>query len=428
MNRTTSISNKNRPIFLNSGFTFGGPLTQIMNLHPGFNLPVTASNGSSQFWMLEAFKESLKGIGISNPNPAVGCVLVDSNGNEISRGHTHAYRGIHAERDAFQKVAQRSRLKNATAYVTLEPCSHKGHQDPCMDLILNSEIHKVVIARKDPNPIVNGQAIDRLSSAGKEVEIGLFSNEVTAWNFPFFSTFQLKRPLVALKWAQTLDGQLADDSGNSKWISGSASRAYTHWLRQRYDLILVGAQTALKDFPQLDVRDCIPPIQSQPLPVIFDPSGICFNADESVQDLLLQKTFAPHRKTIVVTTQNTLNQFPHSWLEKQGHIILLSIQGIKSVHELVEVLSGPEVEQALGHPLQSIFVEGGPKTLTSFLNEGYADLIHLFTAPIFTGGKLNRIQTQKELKSAFRFHPMVNLPLCQDSLTELVSENLLSIF
>ncbi len=421
-------------IGLQDGFAFGGPLHFIL---PEFLLKTQRVSefskpqyGSDEYWMLQAFKESLLGIGISNPNPTVGCVLVDSSGTEIARGHTQAYPGCHAERDAFNQLHGFSQWVGSTAYITLEPCSHQGNQPPCVDLLIASEIKRVVIARFDPNPLVRGAGIKKLQEAGKEVELGPFKAESTAWNFPFFAYQTLKRPVIALKWAQTLDGQLTDDSFHSQWISGDCARAYTHWLRQRYDAILVGGQTVLTDAPQLTARNCahLDPSQplAQPLPMVFDPQGLCLKLDVAAQKRLKDRTFSESRTVVYITLESTLNLYPSPWIERQKNIILLKLPGTHLLSELINLFAGAEVTKALGHPLQSVMIEGGPKTLTSFLNSGLADLLHVIISPKITGGLKNRIYTHRLLQESEKFQLVSTSRLGDDLLIELIPSQLYS--
>jgi diaminohydroxyphosphoribosylaminopyrimidine deaminase/5-amino-6-(5-phosphoribosylamino)uracil reductase len=417
MSKSTSKTKAVRGPQLESGFSFGGPQRSL-----------TFPKGTDRYWMLEALRESLQGIGITNPNPAVGCIIVDSAGNEISRGATRTYGREHAERVAFQKAQEclpeglPERLKTATIYVTLEPCSHQGHQPPCVDLLTSSPIQRVVIARLDPNPLVAGQGVKKLLAAGKEVEVGLFADEASAWNFTFFAQQVLKRPTIVLKWAQTLDGQLADDASHSQWITGAEARAYTHWLRQRYDAILVGAATVLADLPRLDVRDCPPPHQHNPLPIILDPRGICLGVSRSVQRELGTRTFGPpERRVIYITTRTALRKNPASWLTKMKNVIVLQIPGKQPINEVTQLFAGPEIADVLGHPLQSVLVEGGPRTLTSFIEANAADLLHVFIAPILTGGHKHRIQTERLLKKAQKFSLISTTQLGNDVVLEMVS-------
>ena len=398
---------------LEPGFLFGGPLDAVTPPSPDPSL--------DHHWMLEAFRTSMSGIGISNPNPAVGCVIVDSKGTEISRGFTHRFGDIHAERDALLQVQDINRLQDATLYVTLEPCSHQGNQPPCVDLILSSPIRRVVISQTDPNPTVNGTGIQKLIVAGKEVHVGIYAQETTAWNFPFFIQQILKRPCIALKWAQTLDGQLADDSQTSQWITGPTARAYTHWLRQRYDAILVGARTLLTDLPQLTARDCREPRQHSPLPIIFDPKGICFGPDFGPDT----GTLLSHRKAVVVTAESTLLKHSSSWVCTQKNILILTIPGKHLGKELKNVMTRPELSSFLGRPFQSVLVEGGPQTLSLFLQENAADILHVFVAPLLTGGQKNRISQkppQNLLHAAHRYHLAATSQLGQDCVMELIQK------
>jgi diaminohydroxyphosphoribosylaminopyrimidine deaminase/5-amino-6-(5-phosphoribosylamino)uracil reductase len=417
---------------LSNGFVFGGPLDKILPqpLWAGTNvtpLPKKTKK-TDRDWMMEALRESLSGIGITNPNPSVGCVLVDREGKEIARGSTEAYLGRHGEAVAFQKVTDPQRLKEATAYVTLEPCSHTGNQPPCVDLLVKSPIRRVFIARKDPNPLINGQGIRKLLDAGKEVNIGLLHPEVTAWNFPFFAHQILGRPVVILKWAQTLDGQLADDAHHSKWITSAPARAYTHWLRQRYDAILVGAKTFLHDAPRLNVRDCALPHQHSPVPIVLDPRGHCFDSKELAQQAE-SKIEKDDRKWIIVTTQEILDKNSKSWLAQHPRFTLLAIPGNTIASELIELLQSSKVETILGHSLQSIMIEGGAQTLSLFIRAGLADLFHVFTAPILTAGKKNRLSLDYPLQQAKRLELINTTQLGPDVVMELIpSEVVDSIF
>ena len=224
--------------------------------------------------------------------------------------------------------------------------------------------------REEINALVCGQGIEKLRNAGKIVEVGLLGPEASAWNFSFLAYQYLKRPIFALKWAQTLDGQLADDSHRSLWISGPCARSYTHWLRQRYDGILVGANTVLSDFPRLSVRDCALPHQHNPVPLIFDPKGKILSVTPETQIKLKENTFAPGRPLIFITTASTLSSFLEStgtaswsdtWIAKRESTCLLQLPGENLIAELAVALKAPEVSHLLGHSLQSVMVEGAPE-------------------------------------------------------------------
>jgi diaminohydroxyphosphoribosylaminopyrimidine deaminase/5-amino-6-(5-phosphoribosylamino)uracil reductase len=244
---------------------------------------------------------------------------------------------------------------------------------------------RVVVGRKDSDPKVLGKGIDRMIASGKTVEVGLYSEEVTAWNLPFFATRGRSRPFVAAKWAQTLDGQLADDSGTSQWISGPASRSYTHWLRQRYDAILIGANTFLSDQPQLNVRSCAFPIQHQPMKLIWDPKRLISPA-----------------------------------ITESSNMTTLSEPNVSSLLETLQ----SEFEKKQGRPFQSLFVEGGPGVLSSFMEAGVVDAIHVFVCPKITGGERHRIHTQRLLQSSIQFRTLSQARLGDDILIEMISPEL----
>ncbi len=421
----------NQSVQLESGFSFGGPLDRVLP-HPILashliQVPREEIKGSDRFWMLEALRESVRGIGLSNPNPSVGCVLVDSKGFEISRGFTQAYGGHHAERNAFNQIQDLTRLVDATAYVTLEPCSHEGKQPPCAQLLVHSKIRRVVIARGDSNPIVNGAGIQKLKDAGKIVDVGHFSHEASAWNYPFFAQNVLNRPIFALKWAQTLDGQLADDSFHSKWITSAASRAYTHWLRQRYDAILIGARTLISDSPLLSARDCALPHQNDPFPIILDPKGLCLEISKDLQTQIIEKTFSDHRPILYLTTQSNWKKISSSWLTHQKNIHSFGLPGVHLIPEIISLLNEGTLTSLFGHAVQSIFVEGGAKTLTTFIQSGYADVLHVFVNPMITGGQKNRIFTENLLQNAKKFSLISQFRIENDVILEMIPMELKSI-
>lgn len=415
------------------GIAFHGPLEFAVPLQQlqqeGFEPYLVSHSQEDEYWMYEAFKESLKASGLTNPNPAVGCILIDRYGKEIGRGATQPFPGPHAERVAFSQVEDPHQLDQGTAFITLEPCTHQGNQPPCIDLLLNSPIQRVVISRRDPDPRVSGQGIQRLLQAGKKVEIGLLHSEVTAWNFGFFGELACKRPIFALKWAQTLDGQLADDSNSSQWISGSSSRAYTHWMRQRHDGILIGAQTLIHDLPSLTVRDCEYKSHHQPTPIIFDPQGRLLRLQDSLREKCFKNLITHQRKVIYITKESQIKLFDSLSDLHNSSVFTLSLtpQGNdpKSlISSLIASLQSQELCTFLGKRLQSILIEGGAKTLKTFIDAGYADSLHVFISPLMTGGKNHRILLGRSLNQALSFETLGVQRLGQDTLIEMVSKEL----
>ncbi len=314
--------------------------------------------------MEQALLESMNSNGLSEPNPKVGCVLVKE-GKEIARGFTRAFGSFHAERVAFGKLDPNEDLSQVTAYVTLEPCSHFGSQPPCVDLFLKTKtwIKRVVIALLDPDDRVNGSGIQKLKDAGIEVKVGVLEKEASLWNFPFLLNRKKKVPVWIGKWAQTTDGFVADANGESKWITNPKSRAYTHWLRQKYDVIIVGAQTYLKDQPKLTIRDCAPPYNRNPVPYVFDPKGILLDHSKPI----FMKTF------VCQSVIDAKKGDPKPWV--------VSIEGEPSSPALFGNFQKAVESELLPtqRPLQSIFVEGGARLLNGMLAEDRFDALHIFT-------------------------------------------------
>ncbi len=344
---------------LNPGFGIGGRIARALarEVKPSF------AEGSHEHWMEQALLESMEAVGIASPNPAVGCILVQ-NGREVGRGHTQAWKFEHAERMAFRNLDAGVDLSQVTAYVTLEPCSHQGHQPPCVDLFLESPVPEIIIAARDTDPRVNGEGIRRLEAAGKIVRVGVLENEARAWNAPFFWSRKKGAPVWFAKWARTPGGYLADADGNSKWISGLDSRAYTHWLRQKADAIVVGAGTFLRDRPRLTVRDCAPPHQAEPVRFVFDPRGRLLGLPED--RLAGFRVLVPEE--VLSSRQGALPQ----------QIIRVPAGGSDPWIRLKKALENHPFEK----PLQSVFLEGGPVILREFLARGWIDGVHDFRGPL----------------------------------------------
>ncbi len=203
--------------------------------------------------MQRALELATLGLGNVSPNPLVGCVVVYQD-KIIGEGWHKKFGGPHAEVEAINNVKQKNLLSEATLYVNLEPCSHHGKTPPCADLIIRHQIRKVVIANKDPNPLVAGQGINKLEQAGVEVVSGIKADEGMKLNARFFHNLQFKRPYLVLKWAETSDGFIARENYDSKWISDAYSRRLVHKWRGEEDGILVGTNTGHYDNPQLNVR------------------------------------------------------------------------------------------------------------------------------------------------------------------------------
>ena len=206
-------------------------------------------------WMLQALDQAAQARLIAPPNPAVGCVITDAQGNILGTGHTQRLGGPHGEVMALRDAAvQGHSTQGATAYVTLEPCAHQGRTGPCCDALISAGIKKIVASMADPNPLVAGNGFARLRAAGVEVEVGPGAVEARELNLGFFSRMVRKTPWVRMKIAASLDGRTALANGDSQWITSPAARADGHASRARACAVLTGIGTVLKDRPTLDAR------------------------------------------------------------------------------------------------------------------------------------------------------------------------------
>ncbi len=398
-------------------YSFGGWLPDAVASGVSSSKALGPSSDTDEYWMKQALNESMLAIGKASPNPPVGCVIVKE-GKCISRGHTSAFGGVHAEVMALSNLSE-EQARGATAYVTLEPCCHQGQQGPCVEKLVAANLGRCVIGLQDPNPLVAGGGVKRLKDAGIAVSTGVLATPCWLWMSPFCKTVAKDKLFVALKWAQTLDGQLADDQSSSKWISGALARRYTHWLRQKYDLIMVGANTVLADNPCLDVRDS-PFINRQPIKLVFDPNGKILRAPGKKISELKQTTFRPSEaKTIYATSA----QVDSGFIDECNLEVVSLNENEHPLKQTLQALKG-NIHKSLGRPpFQSILVEGGPRLLSLFFKDGYFDCIHAFVAPAILSGSSNRIDSMSPLKSLAemrRYENVTTAQLGNDILLEMI--------
>lgn len=200
-------------------------------------------------YMRTCLSLALKGKGNVAPNPMVGCVVLDKNGKVVSKGYHKKYGKNHAERDALTKLIN-NEAEGGTLYVNLEPCSHYGKTPPCVDLIIEHKLARVVFAMRDPNPKVNG--IDKLKKAGIEVVEGILEDEAKFLNRVFVKNITQQMPYVVLKTATTMDGKIATKTGSSKWITSSEARDEVYKMRKDFDCIMTSSNTVIADNPTME--------------------------------------------------------------------------------------------------------------------------------------------------------------------------------
>jgi diaminohydroxyphosphoribosylaminopyrimidine deaminase/5-amino-6-(5-phosphoribosylamino)uracil reductase len=301
------------------------------------------------------------GIGSAHPNPSVGAVIVYHD-KIIGEGFTSNYGGNHAEVNAVNSIKNKQILKEATIYVTLEPCSHFGKTPPCADLLVKHQFKKVVIGCVDSNSLVAGKGIERLKKAHIEVIVGVLEAECKAHHKRFFTVQEQKRPYIILKWAQTIDGfvaPLARSEQNPVWISNNYSQQLVHKFRAQEHSILVGTNTVIADNPKLNVRSWF---GNNPLRIVLDKS-LRIPKKINIYDGSV--------KTIFISS-NKMTGKRLQLLEKENNIIFEQIDFSKNIaQQLCEVLHK--------HKIQSVIIEGGTKTLQTFIDADLWDEARVFT-------------------------------------------------
>jgi len=339
--------------------------------------------------MLLALKLAMKGSGYVNPNPRVGAVLL--RGDEIvSTGWHKEYGAAHAEVDAICN-AEIEDFSDTTLVVNLEPCSHYGKTPPCVNLILEKKIKRVVIGMLDPNPEVNGKGVQILRDAGLEVITDVCKKECE-WVNRFFTKYILTGvPYIILKVAQSLNGCIATSNGKSKWITGEESRKKVHQLRSEVDAVIVGKRTASFDDPKLTVRD----VEGR------NPIRIIFDTNLSLPLSLSNFIDNERSKTVVCCKKEVASIRKAETLRVAGVKVVpceVSQNGLIDINYSVS-------ELAYKFNLSSILVEGGAKIFSSFLESDLVDELQLFTAPIIIGNGINAFgeMTTHSLEEANHF-------------------------
>lgn len=321
--------------------------------------------------MGRALELAQRGTGFVSPNPRVGCVVL-RDGVIIGEGWHHRFGDAHAEVDAIGNAG--GNVEGATVVVNLEPCSHYGKTPPCANLLIEKKVARVVIGTTDPNPQVAGRGIARLREAGIEVTTGVLEPACRYINRFFAKHVVQGVPYVVLKAAQSLDGCIATQSGQSFWITGEASRRRVHSWRGELDAVLVGANTVRCDDPELTVRLAE---GRHPIRIVLDPL-LRLPLDRKVFSTPLQA------RTIVVCTVPAANSSIARELTERG-VELLPVTGNET-----GTLRPDDIVLALGAlGIASVLVEGGAALHSSFLQAGVVDELCLFYAPFIIGNGLH---------------------------------------
>jgi diaminohydroxyphosphoribosylaminopyrimidine deaminase/5-amino-6-(5-phosphoribosylamino)uracil reductase len=312
-------------------------------------------------FMGRALELARRGGGRTAPNPLVGAVIVKQ-GRIVGEGYHRAFGGPHAEVSALRAAGPRAR--GATAYVTLEPCSpHPKKTPPCTEALSRSGLACVVVAMRDPNPMVDGRGLSLLRKAGIRVRLGVLSREARALNAPFIKVHTRGLPYVVAKWAMTLDGKIATRTGDSRWVSGERSRAWLHRFRDTFQAILVGSGTVLRDDPRLRGA------RTMPTRIILD------TAARTPPTAVVVRT-AREQPTILAVSPSASPERLRR-LERAGvQLLQLDIRDLRLVFEALA-----------REGLHKILVEGGGEVHASVFEAGLADEVCIFVAPKIAGGR-----------------------------------------
>ena len=310
-------------------------------------------------YMRMCFALAKRGKNNVAPNPIVGCVVLDKNGNIVSKGYHKKYGENHAERDALLKL-KNNEAKGGTLYVNLEPCSHHGKTPPCVDLVIAHNPKRVVIGMKDVNPKVDG--ISKLKAAGIQVDF-ILEKEAEFLNRRFIKTMTQKLPYVVLKTATTMDGKISTQTGSSKWITSEKSRELVYKMRKDFDCILTSSNTVIADNPSMN---------------------------QTKWRCVLDKNLRTDKSSKIYTNQNTYIASSQNTPLKDGNLDLKAV-----------------LQELYDKGIYSVFVECGGTLAGAFLKEGLIDEIYHFIAPkilndnnglsCFNGDNIKEISNAKKL-------------------------------
>ena len=337
-----------------------------------------------------------KGRGLTSPNPMVGCIIV-KRGRIVGKGFHRKAGTEHAEVIAINEAGKKS--ANSTLYVNIEPCSHWGRTPPCTEKIVEAGVREVIIAMKDPNPLVDG--FKELKFRGIKTKIGILEKEAKKLNEAYIEYMRKKRPFVILKVAMSVDGKIATSSGDSKYITSIEARTHVHKLRSEVDAVMVGLNTVLRDNPELTPR-------------LFkgkDPMKIVVDSNLKIpKKCNLMKNPA---KLIIATTNKAskgeIKKFQHKGVNV---IITKSKNGMVDLADLMKHLSR--------HELTNIMIEGGSELNSSAIKSGIVNKILIFTAPKIIGNGIEAIGSLgiKNIDSAIKLKNITFRKIGKDMLVD----------
>lgn len=319
-------------------------------------------------FMALALSLGRRGLGRVWPNPAVGCVLV-KDGRIVGRGWTQPGGRPHAETVALSQAGPTAR--GATAYVTLEPCSHHGQTPPCAGALIDAGIARCVIAIQDSDTRVDGKGIAMLRDAGIEVSVGLGASDARRDNAGFFRRTELGRPFVTLKLAHSFDGRIATATGESKWITGPEARRFVHAMRAKHDAVMVGGGTARKDDPSLTVRD---------LGLAYQPARVVISRRLDLPLMSQLARTASDPPLILCHGEDADPALLRTWQDLGATLLPCAVRGPQ--------LDPADILRQLGrHGLTRIFCEGGSALAASLIEADLVDELVGFSAGLVIGAE-----------------------------------------
>lgn len=329
-----------------------------------------------EIYMKRCLQLAKNGLGTTYPNPLVGSVIV-YNGKIIGEGWHKKAGEAHAEVNAINSVKDKRLLKNATIYVSLEPCSHFGKTPPCCDLILKHNIPNIVIGTIDPFSEVSGRSVQKMKNENKNVLVGILEKECQELNQRFFTFHNKKRPYIILKWAQSADGFIAPLEKEKKepvWLSNSYSRQLAHKWRTEEQSILVGNQTVIDDNPSLTARDWK---GNNPTRIVID---------KNLKTDMSYKIYSDESKTIVLNSSIKTNS------PCKNEFKLLNFES-KKINVILDIL--------FDNNIQSVIIEGGQKTLQTFIDQNVWDEARVFYSKInlYNGTEAPKLSNFEAIKT-----------------------------
>lgn len=346
------------------------------------------------FYIKKVIELAKKGQYTAHPNPMVGAIVVKNN-KIIGKGYHKKPGTPHAEQIAIKQAGKD--VKNSTLYVNLEPCCHFGRTPPCSNIIIESKIKRVVICERDPNPIVNGKSVRQLKKSGIIVDVGLYKNEAVNINRGFYNRFKLKKPYVTVKIGMSLDGKVSISNGDSKWITSNKSRADVQYERALTPLILSTSNTIIKDNPLLNVR-----VRSLQKKIINQPSLALI--DSNLRIPLDSKVFYNYsRKIIIFTAKKKI------YKKYKPNVEVITISSTEN---------GLNIKSCLKHlalrDYNNIFIESGPKFVSTLLKKNLVDELILYISPKILGNKSNDFSNVDYIKTLskkikFNFNDMIQI-------------------